>query len=152
MEKLKNKFVIFISVLLFLSLFTANVSAAPKEDQPLEAVVVDLPGPLAYESMIPNHLLPQIIESRDKKALVLNWYSWGVTLFRAPIGPAMSFTNSGAGLIAGSPTEKLKEAYYSGKDVYYGGYYPTPEPGLTTVPFIYYTNSRLTYTYNGVPQ
>lgn len=157
MRKFKKTFLVMVACLMSLSLFSGSVSAETpeiasisnetltKEDIQARAIVVDLPGQLKYHGVIPNHLLPELIASRDKKTTILNWIAWGMGAFWSAPAAGAGMAASAAGILAGSPTAKYQEAYNKGQSVYYGAYYSTPQPGLTSVPFIYYSSTPLIY-------
>jgi hypothetical protein len=81
--------------------------------------------------------------------------AWGMAIFAVPGVPAAGIpagwagvADGAAGMLAGNPVAKYQTAYDRGEDVYYGAYYSTPQPGLTIVPFIYYSKTPLIYQYN----
>lgn len=166
MNKLKKSFVFTLASLMCLTAFSGSVSAS-KEDvikegtgtlPQLEEIVTDgdvnanatvimLPGPIKYKGTILNHQLPELIASKDRYTTALNWIALGMGGFWSAPAAGAGMTASAAGLLAGVTTKAYTDAYNKGQNVYYGASYSTPEPGLSIVPFIFYSKTPYIYDY-----
>lgn len=110
-----------------------------------QAIIVDIPGPIKYYTFVSNAQLKKIIEANgnfERNLGLAQSFLSATTLFSAttPTDIALNLTNS--------PLRRMEQAYYSGENMYIGEYYPTPRPGLSTVPFRYYTKTPLTFRPN----
>lgn len=100
------------------------------------ATIVELPGPIKYYVYVSNAKLKQMIDYNNnfERNLKLAQNLLGLATVYSATAPAtiaLDLTNS--------PLRRIEQAYYSGEGMYIGQYYPTPKPGLSTVPFRYYT-------------
>ena len=107
------------------------------------AQIIDLPGPIKNAGWIPNHKLIELIQVREKQGNQLGWLTLG--LGRVPGASFAVDATTASMLISGDPIDRMKQAYWTGEDMYVGQYYSTPKPGLTTIPFIIYTKERLQF-------
>lgn len=145
---LKNtkKFVLILTLfLLIFSTFGTSTLAAPPSDEPQEIRVIDVPGPMYYHGSVANSKLKEIIASRNKKATVLNLYNIGFGL--TIVGAIPAAITSAVTAVSASPTARMQTAYDRGENMYFGAYYSTPKPGLTTVPFIYYSKEPMRFVF-----
>lgn len=163
---LKKALFLFLSVMFILPVFsTANVQASTQgkiipptnELNPLpllnpvdniispQAIVVDIPGPIKYYTFVSNAKLKQIVDANKS-------YERNLSIAQTLLGVTTMFSTTATTEIAvalsNSPIRRVEQAYYSGENMYIGAYYPTSKPGLSTVPFRYYSKAPLTFRPN----
>lgn len=119
-----------------------NLTPVDNEISPY-ATIINFPGPLKSVGYLSNYQLGELIKVRQRQENILNWLTLG--LGRVPGANVAVDANFAAGIISGNPLDRMKQAYWTGEHMYVGQYYPTPKPGLSTVPFIYYTKETLIF-------
>lgn len=102
--------------------------------------IVEVPGPIKWYTVVSNPQLGEIVKTN-------NTYERNLSIAQTLLGIATIYSVTASTEIAvaltNSPIRRMEQAYYTGEMMYIGEYYPTPGPGLSTVPFRYYTKTPL---------
>lgn len=107
------------------------------------ARVITLPGPMKHAGWVSNYKLADLIKVRQRQGVFIGALTQAMG--RVPFASFAVDVESSARLISADPLDRMKQAYWTGEDMYVGQYYPTSRPGLSTVPFIIYTKERLKF-------